>query len=295
MSITGLIPGVGGGGGGGNPNDPITPTIVSTDTTAAQAIAIDVSITHTPDADSAGSSTPYRMGERMLITIPGESTHSTRGLQAAHVEMVDAGSGNMGIMHGFDYDIEKPGTGTTGSVRGGNFYVAVYDGSATVLEGFFLTVEADSPAVISDMHGVRLNLDSFGATVTNRSAILIDPMDGTPSGTDYAIESQATQPSVLYGPLAIGNGASIKKHLSGTVAWTPTLIASASYLTKTVTVTGAALGDTVAVGYSVALAAGLIISGQVTAANTVTVTIINLSGSGVTPGAGTVRADVWQH
>ncbi len=93
----------------------------------------------------------------------------------------------------------------------------------------------------------------------------------------------------------IGSGTAITKHLSSTTTWDPGTVADGAVASTTVTVTGAALGDTVAVGLSVAVVAGVVISGAVTSANTVTVTAFNHSGGNWIPGSGTLRADIWQH
>jgi hypothetical protein len=95
------------------------------------------------------------------------------------------------------------------------------------------------------------------------------------------------------GALKWAGGASIVKHLTGTAAWTPGAIAANAGVTTTVTVTGATLANSVVqVGYSVALTAGLILTGWVSAADTVTVQIRNVTAGAITPTAGTVRASV---
>lgn len=131
----------------------------------------------------------------------------------------------------------------------------------------------------------------YATDITLKSGLVADYTDGLPIGPNGLLLPGLVQPASL----AIGQGTTILKHLSATAAWTPGAIASAASASTTLTVTGAALGDTVAVGYNQALAAGLVISGQVSAANTVRVTIANLSGGSVTPAAGTIRADIWQH
>jgi hypothetical protein len=95
----------------------------------------------------------------------------------------------------------------------------------------------------------------------------------------------------------IGDAAAtpIKNHLSGTATWDPTSTIDGAMTSTTVTVTGAAVGDTVAVGFSIAVPAGCILSGSVTAANTVTVTLFNKSGAPQDLASGTLRADIWKH
>ena len=97
------------------------------------------------------------------------------------------------------------------------------------------------------------------------------------------------------GPLRWNGGDWISKHLSGTVSWTPGSIDAGAQVHTTVSVAGAALGDTVTVGFSLALPPGMLISGYVTERNIVTVTLYNASGGAHSFESGTLRADVWQH
>lgn len=93
--------------------------------------------------------------------------------------------------------------------------------------------------------------------------------------------------------LRIGSGALQTRMLkgSGTVDFASTADAAAT--SATVTVTGAALGDHVtSVSHTVAVPAGVILQGNVTAADTVTVTLFNKSGGAVDLASGTVTAIV---
>lgn len=60
-------------------------------------------------------------------------------------------------------------------------------------------------------------------------------------------------------------------------------ISSVSLATQTLTVTGAQVGDTVVVGRPATLDAGLVVSGEVTSANTVTVTVNNPTAGAIDP------------
>jgi hypothetical protein len=97
------------------------------------------------------------------------------------------------------------------------------------------------------------------------------------------------------GQLRWNNGSWISRHLSNTVSWEPGTIAAGAYADTTVAVPGAVVGDTVAAGFTVALPAGVLISGAVTAPGTVTITLYNASHSPQQLGSGLLRADVWQH
>jgi hypothetical protein len=80
--------------------------------------------------------------------------------------------------------------------------------------------------------------------------------------------------------------------LAATLAWTPGAVTNGSNVQTTVTVNGAMVTSPAWAAWSAALPAGVILTAQVTAANTVTVTLLNLSGSTQTIAAGTVTATV---
>lgn len=98
--------------------------------------------------------------------------------------------------------------------------------------------------------------------------------------------------------LQVGGGAAITKHLSATASLDFAAWAGGDCQDLTVTVTGAADGNTVTLGVPNALAstAGVQFSGFVSASNTVTVRGCKITtGASADPAAATVRADVWQH
>lgn len=78
---------------------------------------------------------------------------------------------------------------------------------------------------------------------------------------------------------------------SGTATYDPPSIAADGVETTTVTVTGAALGDVVSASFSLSLG-GLMMSAEVSAADTVTVTLFNPTGSAIDLGSGTLTAKV---
>lgn len=82
--------------------------------------------------------------------------------------------------------------------------------------------------------------------------------------------------------------------LTGTAGYDPPSVANGACHTTTVAVPGAVLGQPVAVGFSIALPAGVFLSAAVTAADVVTVTLANMSGSNKDVGAGTLRVIVLQ-
>jgi hypothetical protein len=131
----------------------------------------------------------------------------------------------------------------------------------------------------------QFNADSSGSPVlafatgsgTNVSAVFL------PKGT---------------GGWQIGSGGAaspIAKHLSATVGWDPPSLAAAAQTTVSLGVTGAALGDTVAVGFTQVLS-GMILTGQIIAADTGMAVLYNGTGTaGLNVNSGMLRMDVWKH
>jgi hypothetical protein len=79
--------------------------------------------------------------------------------------------------------------------------------------------------------------------------------------------------------------------LAGTATWDPASIADGDQTTTTVTVTGARLGDRVAVSSSISTG-GLILTGFVSASDTVTAVLANLTGAPVDLGSSTITAQI---
>jgi hypothetical protein len=95
-------------------------------------------------------------------------------------------------------------------------------------------------------------------------------------------------------PFAIGTGARIAGHLSGTAVWNPPSLAVGTSATTTVAVPGAAVGDTVTVGFNLSLE-NMTLTAFVDAPNVVVAVLFN---GGVVPrdlANGTLRVDVWKH
>ncbi len=101
------------------------------------------------------------------------------------------------------------------------------------------------------------------------------------------------------GAVTIGGGTAITKHLSGTGTIDFSSIATQTCATGTVTVTGAASGDS-AVATPTPVGSGidtmnLTWSAWVSSTNTVTVRACNGTSGSLDPASQTWRADVWQH
>lgn len=79
---------------------------------------------------------------------------------------------------------------------------------------------------------------------------------------------------------------------AATATWAPGTVANGAQVSTTITVAGAAVGDFVLASHDKVLTNALIISAHVSAANTVTVVLANLSGAAITPVSGTLKVIV---
>lgn len=94
----------------------------------------------------------------------------------------------------------------------------------------------------------------------------------------------------------IGNGTAIAKHLSAQASLDFDF--SAAGITcqdLTITVTGAAAGNTCSIGLATTLGTGVLTSCWISAANTCTVRACDVTSANGNPAAQTIRCDVWQH
>ena len=81
--------------------------------------------------------------------------------------------------------------------------------------------------------------------------------------------------------------------VTGTTTWDPGNLIAAAQETKDITVTGAALGDSVIVSFSLALQ-GMQLTGSVESANVVTAVLKNSTLGAINLASGTLKAHVWK-
>lgn len=165
-------------------------------------------------------------------------------------------------------------------------------------DGLWIVYKDDGTPIVVARAKRNTGNVAFTGTVTAASfSGTVIAAAGTLTGTTLAtnvVTSSLTSLGTL-SALTVGTGGTaILKHLSATKTWDPANIGAAAQDTTTITVTGAALGDTVAVGFSLDLQL-LQLTGYVSAANTVTVVLQNGTGGAINLASGTLRADVWQH
>lgn len=87
-------------------------------------------------------------------------------------------------------------------------------------------------------------------------------------------------------------GTAFPEPLTSSATWNPASVADKSSTTTNITVTGAVLGNAVSPSFSLSLA-GLQLTGYVSAADTVTVVLSNLTGGAVDLASGTLKVRVY--
>lgn len=104
--------------------------------------------------------------------------------------------------------------------------------------------------------------------------------------------------SILFGAAVLhynpsGGGSAVQ--LTGTATFNPGTIQDGTLptLSTTATVTGAAIGDLVYISTNGTMPAGIRVFGNVTSANTVTLRLLDMSGSVYSPGSITFNVTVW--
>lgn len=134
------------------------------------------------------------------------------------------------------------------------------------------------------------NLDFTGSNITNiitRNHNDLNSINGGSSTERYHLTS------AQYNDLTDGGTTTLHSHvLSGSATLDFPSIASNSTAELTLTVTGAQAGKSVMLGPPAAIEAGLIWCGYVSATNTVTIRIYNMSGGAVDPASATWNARV---
>lgn len=151
-------------------------------------------------------------------------------------------------------------------------------GASGVTRGVWVSPSLTAAA---DFRGIEVsNCGSHKAIVTGTGLVQL--------GDSVTITGNLT----ASGTLQVGGGTIVANILSATATLDFPSIATNDTHTLTITVTGAVAGDAVFLGVPAGLDAGLIFCASVTAADTVTVRMHNLSGGSVDPASGTFRATV---
>lgn len=148
--------------------------------------------------------------------------------------------------------------------------------------------------IITDSGSVLRDV-SLGGTVSLDSAVrdALNARYKLPLSTDPEADSPQADKDLSTLDIFDASSGKIITSLLGrvaTVAWDPASVADgAASAVKVVTVVGAAVGDFVRASSDLALPAGSFLIAQVTAADTVGVQLVNVSGAAVDVAAGNVK------
>ncbi len=151
--------------------------------------------------------------------------------------------------------------------------------------------------IVGTATGTKLGLGIYNPTARLSLAAGTAATDGIAFGTDTnlyrsAADTLRTDDLLIVNSLQIGSGAALTAMYSATTTWDPASINSAETDFATLTVTGAAVGDLVTVSFSQTIPDGLILTAQVSATNTIRVTLLNSTASPVDLSSGTIRVQV---
>jgi hypothetical protein len=142
--------------------------------------------------------------------------------------------------------------------------------------------------------GAILDLDfenadpAYSLTVRDRAG----GADGTATASGIYQSRRTLEANV--GQITIGGGAMLKKVLSNTAALDFGSIAAAASADLTITVNGAAVGDSVSLGLPSAPSSGIVYQAFVSAVNAVTVRATNITAAAIDPVSNTFRITVIQ-
>jgi hypothetical protein len=242
---------------------------------------------------SGGASTGTGASAIYLQTATPGATGT--GSNAATTKVAITGAGNVGI--GTDTPVSLT------EIRGG-----------LTTAGSILTLGTKEPSVVvSDVLG-RVDfyapLDAAGTDANLVAGSIVAQAEGTFSATSNAtsllfqtgssevattkLTISSAGAATFTGTVAIGSGTPIAKVLSATDTLDFGNTATLTSTDLTITVTGAAVGDSVAIGLPAAPDANGCFTGWVSAANTVTVRFNNYSAGSIDPASATYRATVTQ-
>jgi hypothetical protein len=149
-----------------------------------------------------------------------------------------------------------------------------------------LTPQSGDPQGLVEAQQMLTLLQGGGLTLGGLRLTIRDtvPTTAPASGAPAVVLVRTLAILVLYawnGPLGIWQ-ALTPRLLAGATSWTPGLLAANTAITTTITVTGVVVEDTVVVSNPFGLdSAYAVLSATVTAADTVTVSLLNASAAGV--------------
>lgn len=191
--------------------------------------------------------------------------------------------------------VEVSGTGTVGPAAAGSVKtvgVAAHDAPS----GTRVTVHPLA-GVVHELVAGTGGVTAGQAVKVGATSGAVLPLSGDAPGAQVGIAlttaAQTAKVQVLGTGPAPGGVAVVPSVLTGTATLNFGSIAAAAQEELTITVTGAATGDAVALAPPASLESGLVCTGRVSAADTVTVRATNVTGSPIDPASASWAAAVF--
>jgi len=238
-------------------------------------------------------------------TIAGPPTVTGGSATRAHtLGILDSTNAASSITGGFVVATAFGTTATSVGIGGGSVYAGTSIVSSGLVQGQYFRNAAfidygDGGTKIAKINyngGQELSALKLGGTTTGMRLTMAS--DGNVTLTDSAGTASTGNLTlnnlIAGGSTTIGSGTAISKHLSATATLNYDLTAL-TLEDKTITVTGAALGDSVVIGVPHgSTTATSSFTAWVSSADTVTIRC-KTAATGEDPASGTFRADVWKH
>lgn len=159
--------------------------------------------------------------------------------------------------------------------------------------GFYARLVDDTAPALQALIATRKNTANDTGPDARRSELVFQlSADGTASPRDVLILDPASGVTNAQLGLRIATGTTLLRLLSAAATLNFPSIAAGASSDLAITVTGAVVGDSVTLGLPAAPAAGVILQGFVSAADTVTVRATNVTAAAIDPASATYRATV---
>jgi len=235
--------------------DKTNDTLVLGTATTVDAIRLNTTGARLRLSNTAGNDYFYSYGDYRGISTPG-------WLQAQTL-VSTIGTGNTALFVETGASITWADNSYIVARAGGTNRMDIVTQNAGLKLNTFLTIDANTGTDPAPNPGLNV-VNNYVSLKLGGGANALLFGDGTNIKTPGAIIATGG----FIGPITLP---------SGSMTWDPASLAAGDYITQTVTVTGALLGQAAIPSLSVALPAGMMLTAAVTAADTVTVTLWNFS------------------
>ena len=232
-----------------------------------------------------GGSVNATTGNTTATGLTTDGTIYLNNAQAATPVLVSGGhiAGNAGIWFG---------TNASGTPSASNYGI---QGSTTTT---VVNAPSGGSVLLRIANGTQFTITSSNATFSGGTPVVIPATTASTTTATGALQVAGgagiggrTSTSTLNVGGTNGTNVDLLASASATLDF-PSIAASGGTQDLTITVTGASVGDVVALGLPAAPSAGVIFNGWVSASNTVTVRATNATAGAIDPASGTYRAAV---